>query len=88
MELETPNAILFEIQAWENVIHSEEWIYFRKLLDRHADFLQKEVNAHLSKHEDRKAGESLRALQDCKMILTLVTKRISELRNKSEKGEK
>lgn len=84
---ETKSAVLAEKQNWENIIHSEDWVVFRRLLKDHADYLQKEVNEALRKHDDRRAGEALRAMDDCGKILTLVTIRISELTKQAEKGE-
>lgn len=85
---ETKVAVLMEKQNWENIIHSEEWIVFRRLLKEHIDYLQNEVNHRLRNFEDRKSGESLRAMDDCKKMLDLVTIRISDLNKASEKGEK
>lgn len=85
---ETKSAVLMEKQNWENIIHSDEWIVFRQLLREHSEYLQKEANDHLRKYEDRAAGEALRAMDDCKKILDLVTVRISELNKNIENGSK
>lgn len=82
---ENKDAALKELHNWQNIIHTDEWVVFRNLLKDHAGFLQKEVNEHLEKHEDRKAGEALRAMKDCNKILTLVTTRINELNKIGEK---
>lgn len=79
---ETKQAILLEIHSWENIISSQEWVVFRNLLKQHEKFLQDEVNSHVAKHEDREAGEALRALKDCQKILGLVTDRLNKLRAK------
>lgn len=76
---ETKDAILKELHAWENIIHSDEWIVFRNFLKEHCAYLQKEANDHLRKNEDRKAGESLRAMDDANKMLTLITQRIAAL---------
>lgn len=83
---ETKVAILTEKHNWENIIHSDEWVVFRRLLKDHADYLQGEVNKCLRDHEDRRAGEVLRAMDDCNKILHLVTIRISEIQKASERG--
>lgn len=83
---ETKDAVLFELHNWQNIIRTDEWVSFRKLLKEHEEYLQNEVNKHLRKHEDRLAGEVLRAKDDCKKILDLVTIRISELNDKTTKG--
>jgi hypothetical protein len=81
---ETKVAILSEIQAWENIIHSEDWIVFRRLLKDHSDWLQKEANDYIRSQKHTEAFGSLRAMDDCQKILNLVTKRISDLKNKKE----
>ncbi len=82
---ETPKACLFEREQWENIIHAPEWIVYRNLLKEHIAHLQKEANDFLRKHEDRKAGEALRAMDDAKKILDLVTIRISDLNQQIER---
>lgn len=85
---ETAQAALLEKDNWENIIHSPEWVVYRKFLVEHLNYLQNEVNDHLRKHEDRKAGEALRAYDDAKKMLDLVTMRISMLSKTIEKGGK
>lgn len=84
---ETKDAALHELHNWQNIIRTDEWVVFRKLLKEHAEWLQGEANKHLRKNEDRQAGETLRAMDDCNKILNLVTNRINELTTKAEKGE-
>lgn len=83
---ENKDAILKELHAWEEVIHSESWVVYRNFLKEHCLFLQKEVNDHLRKHEDRLAGEALRAMDDANKMLTLITKRITELNKNGGKS--
>jgi len=75
--------LLSELDAWQDIINSESWRVFLKLLKTHQDYLQSQVNFFLEKHEDRKAGEELAKLNDCKKIIGLVQNRISELRKKT-----
>lgn len=83
---ETRSAVLLELGSWENIIHSDDWLAFRRLLKEHTEYLQNEVNECLGRHEDRKAGEALRAMRDCNKIIDLVNKRITALRGVSEVG--
>lgn len=85
---ETKKECLSEKENWDDIIHSPSWVVFRNLLKEHCAYLQKETNEYLEKHEDRKAGESLRAMKDSNKILTLVTQRISELNKTIEQGGK
>lgn len=77
---ETRESLLLELGSWQNIIHSEDWRSFLKLLKTHQDYLQSNVNSYLEKHEDRKAGEELAKLNDCNKIISLVQNRISEIR--------
>ncbi len=83
---ETQHSRLLQLESWEEIIHSPSWRIFRNLLEEHKIFLQKEVNVCLKKHQDREAGEALRALEDCDKIMQLVTSKISSLREKKENG--
>lgn len=83
---ETKESRLLELSSWQNLVHTEDWRVFVKLLKTHQDYLQGKVNSHLIKHEDRKAGEELAKLNDCKKILSLVQNRINEI-NKEMGGD-
>lgn len=84
---ETKSMLLNELHSWQNIVKSDEWIVFRRLLKDHIDFLQKEANSYLRKHEDRQAAESLRAMDDCSQMLNLVTTRINQLNKLEKDGE-
>lgn len=77
---ETPESQLLELGSWQNIIHSEDWRVFLKLLKNHQDYLQSKVNSFLEKHEDRRAGEELAKLNDCSKIISIVQHRIEEIR--------
>jgi hypothetical protein len=76
---------ILEFEAWQNIIHSEDWRVFVRVLKTHKEYLQGRVNRHLEKHEDRKAGEELAKMRDCDNLLKLVETRIAELRKQTEK---
>lgn len=75
---------LSDLNAWQEIIHSSNWRVFVKLLKDHQDYLQLQVNSYLGKHEDRRAGEELAKLNDCKKIISLVQNRIAEIRKGGE----
>lgn len=83
--METNNP-LFELDAWQNIIHSEDWRVFLKLLEKHKVYLQDRVNNYLAEHKDREAGEELAKLRDCTKLVSLVSSTISELRKRGEKN--
>lgn len=84
---ETKQSLLLELDSWQNIIHTEDWRVFLKLLKSHQDYLQTKVNSLLEKHEDRSAGEELAKLNDCSKIISLVQNRIAEIRSKTGKPE-
>lgn len=81
---EQKHACLMELQSWQNIIHSEEWVVFRRFLKDHTDYLQKEVNEDLRKGEHIKSAQTLRAMDDANKMLTLITQRITALTKKGE----
>ena len=82
---ETKPSLLLELDSWQNLIHSEDWRAFLKLLKAHQEYLQAQVNSCLEKHEDRKAGEELAKLNDCRKMVALIEGRIKQLRVEIEK---
>lgn len=83
---ETPQAVLYEKQKWEDIITSPDWVTYRNALKEHVAYLQKEVNDHLRKHEDRLASEALRAMDDSNKFLDSINVRLKVLNEKIEKG--
>lgn len=80
---ETRGSLLLELGSWQNIIHTEDWRVFLKLLKTHQDYLQSQVNSFLEKHEDRKAGEELAKLNDCRKMSGLIEGRIKQLRQET-----
>lgn len=72
--------LLLELEAWQNIIHSDDWRFFLRLMIQHKEYLQSSSNGFLRNHEDRKACEELAKLDDCNKIVSLVSTRIEELR--------
>lgn len=83
---ETPQACLFEKNNWESIVNSQNWIIYRKFLIEHIAFLQNEVNAFVRDQKMVEAYGSLRAMDDNRKFLDLITKRITALNEKIEKG--
>lgn len=81
---ESKSDCLLERQAWEDIIKSEDFSVFKKLLKSHCEYLQKEVNDLLRTQKYTEAYGKLIALDDSNKILTLITIRISEL---NERGK-
>lgn len=83
---ETRIEVLSEKEKWENIISSSDWVAFRKYLEGHCAFLQKEVNDNLRAVRNLEAYGALRALDDSKKMLESVRIRLSELNKLVEKG--
>jgi len=86
-DTETYRDTFFELDAWQDILHSGSWLVFVYLLRNHKDFLQTQANKYLAMHEDRKAGEELAKMKDCDKLLSLVSARIAELRNNNKNKE-
>lgn len=82
---ESKDACLKELHAWESIIHTDEWVVFRRFLVEHCTYLQKEANDLLRKKEFTDAYGKLIAMDDANKMLTLITQRLSAL-NK-QKGQ-
>ena len=80
------NNLLFELNSWQDIIHSEGWRVFVKLLKTHQDYLQGQVNSFLRKKQYDDAYAFLAKMDDCQKILSLVQNRISEIRKGGEQN--
>lgn len=85
---ETPKAVLFEKQAWENIITSADWTVYRNALKEHIAYLQEQVNVKLRAQQNVEAYGKLMAMDDAKRILDSITSRMMQLNELSSKGEK
>ncbi len=82
---ETKSEVLSEKEKWEDIISSPDWVVFRKYLESHCIFLQKEANDHLREQRNVEAYGSLRAMDDAKKMLESVRIRLVNLNKLSEK---
>lgn len=73
-----------ELQELSSLVTSNEWRSFLSMLDEHKDFLQKQVNTFIRSQDLISAYGALSKLDDIDNILTLVSKRISDLKKRSE----
>lgn len=85
---ETRQAALLEKDNWETIIHSPEWVVYRKFLIEHLNYLQNQVNGYLRKKEFTEAYGILIAMDDAKGILDSITIRLQSINKQIEKGEK
>lgn len=85
---ETPKAVLFEKQSWENIITSVDWTVYRNALKEHIGYLQGEINSKLREQKNVEAYGKLIAMDDAKKFLDSITQRMMQLNGLSEKGQK
>ncbi len=85
---ETPKAALLEKDNWENIIHSPEWVVYRRFLAEHLAWLQGKVNDHLRNQRFTEAYGCLKAMDDGKEMLDNITIRLQSLDKIAGKGEK
>ena len=83
---ETKQQIVSEIDAWENIIHSDSWAVYVRFLKEHIIYLQKEMNNRVEKQDFYGASATLGAIRDSQGMLDSVTKRLEILRKNAEKG--
>lgn len=84
---ETPQAVLFEKQKWEEIINSADWVAYRNAMKEHVAYLQRDVNEHLRSQRNVEAFGSLRAMDDCNKFLDSINMRMKALTEKSERGK-
>jgi len=77
---ESKQQIVAEIDAWENIIHSESWAVYVRFLREHIIYLQREMNKKVEDRDFYGACESLGAIRDSQKMLDAVTKRLENLR--------
>lgn len=85
---ETPQAVLFEKQKWEEIINSADWVAYRNALKEHVAYLQREVNDHIRNKRDIEAFGALRAMDDSNKFLDSINVRMKALNEQSSKGGK
>lgn len=81
-------AALLERDNWESIIHSPEWVVYRRFLAEHMAYLQRQSNEHIRNKRWEEGYGSLRAMDDCKNILDNITLRLQEINKQIEKGGK
>lgn len=74
---------LLEAEAWKEIVMSGGWKYLVDLVKRHCIFLNEQLIKHVKDGNHRGADRIQAKMEDCKKIVELVQKRMSEL-----KGEK
>lgn len=81
------NTELHEISFWQDLIKSEDWKYFKNILDTHKEHLNKQVVllVRSKKHED--ASYFAARAEECEKILQLVEGRLAELKTAKSEGE-
>lgn len=82
---ETPKAVLFEKQSWENIIISSDWTVYRNALKEHIAYLQNQVNTKLREQKNVEAYGLLIAMDDAKKFLDSITSRMMQLNQMIEK---
>lgn len=85
---ETPQAVLYEKQKWEDIITSADWTVYRNALREHVAYQQNQVNIKLREQKFTEAYGLLIAMDDAKKFLDSITSRMMQLNGLSEKGNK
>ena len=75
-----------ELEALTDIVQSTDWRAYVRLLELHSQWLQKQVNICLRKHEDRLACEWLAKMDECDRMADIMKNRIKQLHE--QQGEK
>lgn len=81
------NPVLHEIDTWRDLVQSDNWKVFKKLMAGHKDFLEKQVVIAVhSKDMDSAVRYEARA-DECGKILQLVEDRLAEIQKNTKEEE-
>jgi len=76
-----------ELDAWNDIIQSENWSYFKELLDEHMEYLNNQVLVALDSRKFEQACEFRARAKECNAILKLVDIRLTTLQKQKPKEE-
>lgn len=85
---ETIQAAKLDKASWEHIIHSPEWVIYRRFLFEHLIWLQKQSNDCIRNQKFTEAYGFLKAMDDAKDMLDNITIRLQAINKQIEKGEK
>ena len=80
-------SMLFESTAWQEIITSENWKYFKELLREHKNFLNKQALLSIDNRNNDEATFYRVRARECDAILQLVDGRLAELKTNKKGGE-
>ena len=86
-EPQPKDSRVLELEAWKDVVVTDDWKYFIKLLKEHEAYLQKEIHQYLKTGEYRLADRAQAKCEDAQKIIDLVQGRLNRLKNPQEGGE-
>jgi len=75
---------LHELDEWRDIVTSQGWKNFVKLLYRHSTFLKEQIIIAVKGKKYEEASDYESRLSECRTILRLVEERLAEL--KKEEG--
>lgn len=68
-----------ELDAWRDVVLSDNWVVLKDLLESHKEHLEKQVIISVSQRDFEEAYRYEARLDECKKIVQLVEGRLKEL---------
>lgn len=86
-EPQPKDSRILELEAWKNIVVSDDWKYVIKLLKEHESYLQKEANRQLKAGEYRLADRAQAKMEDVQKIIDLAQSRLNSLKNPGQGGE-
>jgi len=79
-DMEKEKIELFELDTWQNLIRTDEWLVFLELLKDHVEFLNNNALLCVRKGDFHNAVRYEAKAEDAEKLLSLVKDRITALK--------
>jgi len=75
---------ILQYEAWQNIINSPDWKYFRDLVQKHVDFLNKETCVAVRAEKPNEAMKHQAKADDWIKVMGSIDTRLKELKGSME----
>jgi len=73
---------ILELDAWNDIIHSENWKYFVELMDEHCASLENQVLIAVRNNDFDKSRHYSARADECRKIIILAESRLGQLKER------
>ncbi len=81
------DPVILQYEAWQNIINSPDWKYFRDLVQEHIDFLSKETCIAVRAEKFNEAMKCQAKAEDWKKVVDSISTRLKELQGLIERTD-